>query len=1315
MRMRFGQIEEDSALLSDLARAGAAKLSFAQSSPALIAAPRAEGPTDSVPDNRSTTYSVSIGGAQTGIVNTSGDKDWYRIDLQAEQSYVFELRADGASPLPDAYLELRDSGGNRIAIDDDSGAGHDSLLRFTPIESGVYYLNARAFETETGGYRISAALGAAQDPLKTIDYGFEVPTSAINVYFASGGQTFADETTSRNWSDPEILGAMRAFALFSAITPLTFTRVESAASADFIMMLVDLPDLLGQFLTIDGKGYGMFTPGAPGWSPVGMQPGGNGLATLIHEIGHGLGLAHPHDEGGGSEIMQGVTSEFGSRGTFEMNQGVYTMMSYNDGLYRQNGIQATPGPLDIALLQQKYGAPASSNANNTVYEFASYFRTIWDTAGTDVIYYNGSASAHIDLRAATLKTEFGGGGFASYLSTGGGFTIAAGVVIERAASGSGTDTIIGNDAANRIDGGAGSDTLDGGAGADTMIGGAGADTFIVRDATDVVTGDSADLVISHVSSYVLPSPILNVELGAGGLNVTGNALENYIKGNNLNNTIDGGAGEDYVEAGDGDDLIRMEDERDGVAGDGGYDIVETTATTTRRVNAEELHLLTGALNVDLRYSGLIFGNAAANSIEVTEALAIYGGEGADSISGGYTEGTLDGGDGDDTLMARFNGERSMASVVDGGGGVDAFTIDISGATTLDLRQLTFNGSAYAGSVLGGAISGIESLGFRFAASSGTKITLLGADFADAIAAAGGDDTLSGFGGADVLRGMVGQDTVYGGVGADRLMGDAGNDALYGEEDNDSINGGDGNDVLHGGVGNDTIVGGAGVNEASYLGASAVTVSLLLQGAVQNTGQGLDRLSQIQNLAGGDGADALIGDANANRLNGNGGADTMTGAAGNDTYVINHIGDRATENANAGVDTVETTISLILGENIENLTLLGAGAINGTGNALSNNIRGNSGANVLRGEAGADTVNGGAGADTLSGGKGDDLYYLDNAGDAVSEAGSGGTDTVIASVSWTMASNIENLRLVSNASTIRIDGIGNGLNNTITGTNQTNFLDGGKGADTLIGGIGADTYFVDNVGDVVVEESTFGRDTVMASVNYALTAFVEDLTLTGVANLTATGNGQANILRGNTGHNTLDGGAGADTLSGGKGNDTYIIDNVGDLVSEAGNAGVDTARASVSITLASNVENLVLTGAASINGIGNGLANVITGNSGANIIRAGGGADTISGGVGADSFVLDQRTSIDTIADFSVADDTLLIDNAAFTAVGANGALVAAAFHVGGSAADSADRLIYNSATGALLYDSDGNASGAAIQIATLTPGLALTAADFLVI
>ena len=529
-----------------------------------------------------------------------------------------------------------------------------------------------------------------------------------------------------------------------------------------------------------------------------------------------------------------------------------------------------------------------------------------------------------------------------------------------------------------------------------------------------------------------------------------------------------------------------------------------------------------------------------------------------------------------------------------------------------------------------------------------------------------NDVIDGLGGADTMAGGLGNDVYIvdnigdiviekAGEGIDTvqasisymLTANVENLQLTGTANlngtgnilNNSLTGNSGNNILDGGAGVDTMAGGQGND--TYI------VDNIGDVVIEANNQGTDNVqasvnytlaANIENLAligaaligtGNTLNNTITGNSANNTLNGGAGIDTLIGGLGNDTYIVDNAGDVVTELAGGGIDSVQASASYVLGANIENLTLTGIANINGTGNALDNNITGNSGNNILNGGAGSDTLNGGAGIDSLIGGTGNDTYIVDNAGDVITELVGEGTDTAQASASYTLgATNIENLVLTGSAN---INGTGNALDNVITGNSGNNILNGGAGNDTLIGGLGIDTmiggtgndtFIVDNVGDVVTEAAGAGIDTAQASVSYVIGANVENLVLTGVAAINGTGNATNNTITGNSGNNILDGAAGEDTLIGGLGDDTYIVDNAGDVITEAAGEGADTVQTSSSYTLGANIENLMLTGAANINGTGNTLDNVITGNSGNNILDGAAGADTLIGEAGNDTYIVD---------------------------------------------------------------------------------------------
>ena len=283
---------------------------------------------------------------------------------------------------------------------------------------------------------------------------------------------------------------------------------------------------------------------------------------------------------------------------------------------------------------------------------------------------------------------------------------------------------------------------------------------------------------------------------------------------------------------------------------------------------------------------------------------------------------------------------------------------------------------------------------------------------------------------------------------------------------------------------------------------------------------------------------LTGASDNDTIDGGLGADTMVGGLGDDTYIVDNVSDVITESANAGTDTVQSSINYVLGDNVEKLILTGSSAINGSGNALANRITGNTANNIL---------DGGAGIDTLIGGLGNDSYIVDAAGETITENANEGTDTVQSAVSYTLGANLENLTLTGTGTR---NGVGNSLNNILIGNAGNNVLNGSTGIDTMVGGLGNDTYIVDAAGETVTENANAGIDTVQSSVSYTLGANLENLTLTGTGTRNGVGNSLNNILTGNSGNNILTGGKGNDTYSFGR---TSLHDTLIDTDNTVGNS------------------------------------------------------------------------------------------------------------------------------------------------------------------
>ncbi len=571
------------------------------------------------------------------------------------------------------------------------------------------------------------------------------------------------------------------------------------------------------------------------------------------------------------------------------------------------------------------------------------------------------------------------------------------------------------------------------------------------------------------------------------------------------------------------------------------------------------------------------------------------------------------------------------------------------------------------------------------------------------------------------------------------------------------------------------------------------------------------------LIGSDGNDFLSGGAGNDAIRDYGsGNDTLAGGTGDDHYSIVSAGDLVVENSNEGTDTVQTQVDYVLGANVENL-ILNFGA-NGTGNELNNLIQDGTGANnVIMGMGGNDTIyagsgddfidggdgndfiDGGAGNDsirdygsgndTLAGGTGNDLYCVVSEGDFVVENAGEGIDTVETQINYVLGANVENLTLNFGA-----NGTGNELNNLIkdgTGANNVimgmggddtiyagagddvidggdgnDFIDGGagndairdygSGNDTLAGGTGDDHYSIVSAGDLVVENSNEGTDTVQTQVDYVLGANVENLILNfgangignELSNVISDGTGAANLMSGLGGDDIIFGGSGNDTIYGGEGNDS--VDGGADNDFILGDAGNDTLSGGEGVDslfggegndlinggkdndlLSGESGNDVLNGDEGNDTIYGGAGNdVITGGSGNDTLVTGQGNDVLTGGAGNDVFSFEAPynqpgynaavVGNSTITDFTSGSDVIGLSTCLFGGFGYYGTIQSADFAIVkneteySAAACGSAKIIYNSTSGNLYFNANGEEAGlgAGSQFATVQGAPALTAKDF---
>lgn len=805
----------------------------------------------------------------------------------------------------------------------------------------------------------------------------------------------------------------------------------------------------------------------------------------------------------------------------------------------------------------------------------------------------------------------------------------------------GDDDIQGSSFADTIYGDAGNDSLHGGVGVDSLVGGAGDDFYWVSNKgaelynltsplpEDIVVeavGEGTDTLITDTFSATLPDNVESLIIynmrqytyfdpdpALYRHELQGNSSDNYIDVSSIPRqrnpifAIFGWGGADTLVGGVNDETYYIYSDRDvvielGVGADGSQfskDKVGSTVSFVLPENIEDLQLY-GATKINGAGNGLanlIIGNDAANTLD--------GAAGVD---------TLRGGEGDDIYVVD-NGDDVTLEY--GSGGMDTVQASVTYTLSAEVENLTLTGTT---------------------AINGTGNALA--------------NVVTGNAAANILDGGAGNDTLSGGLGN--------NTYLFGK--------GDGQDYINaladaapgklnvlqlkaGIVQSEVILTRSGYDLVLSIAATSDKVTVQDFFYQDNPSSSRNPVQQVkfsdlttwnvstiaakvaappagnQILTGTSGPDTLRGGAGNDTLDGGAGNDTLIGGAGNDTYLVANAGDVVTEVAAGGTDTVQASVTYTLSVEVENLMLTGESAINGTGNTLANVITGNVVANILSGGAGADRLIGGAGADRLIGGVGadtliggvdNDIYLVDNLEDIVTEVAEGGTDTVMASITYSLSAEVENLALALFGGSA-INGTGNALDNLITGNAAANTLDGGAGDDMLNGGSGDDTL----IGGI-------GYDTCVGGVGddtFMLVAGGSDL----------------------SGVDLYDGGVGINRVVGGWGDDILKVTNqLWNLVNIQSIEDSDATFGSNTILATSGNDSLDFSAMTINNFVIDGDAgnDVIVGTVGADRIRGGVGNDTLSGGRGDDCYLFGRGAGADVIGenDATVGNaDVLLID------------------------------------------------------------------------
>lgn len=736
------------------------------------------------PANVFTPYSMSVGdtfnGTATGVVPQAGvwDEDWVAISLVQGQTYTMDLFGRGSAPVTDTFLWLRDSNGNLITADDDDGPGLDAQITYTATYSGTYYVVADGYGN--GAYSLTVnesggGTGGGGGGGGTLTDG---SLDELAFYLTDGfwSRAYFDPITVGSTITVNITGltaegqqlARWAFEAWEMVANLTF--IETTSNNANIMFQDNQSGAFAGPDNIIGQTYTQATVNVEAnWINLfGSSIDSYTFGTYIHEIGHALGLGHMGPYNGGAS--------FPSDAVFANDSYQISVMSYFSQTDNPNVIATYGDPIsammaDIVAIQDLYGGPSTTSsptAGNTVWGeggntgtyvddiFAlnspnmvgnAIAGTIFDVGGVDTLNLRSyNSSQMVDLNEETFSNINGNIG---------NLGIARDTVIENLILGAGTDTVVGNDAANAIevyggndvvDSGGGNDRIFGGFGFDTLSGGAGNDELLGEENADYLYGDGGndtlrgdvgtdnmwggtgnDLILGGTEADRLYGEDGNDILFAGSnFSITVDGLF----GGAGNDSLYGEAGFDYLEGNEGDDFLDGGHQADNLfgnegndtlVGDLGFDRLFGGAGNDSLDAGDGSDALFGDFGNDTLFGGLDddrFWGGDGNDL-------LFGGSGNDFVRGNAGFDTLDGGTGDDELLGLFNADIFVFGDGHGNDTIADFDalngfekIDLSAVSTINsLADLNLSSASSGAAVQSGANVVITT-------SAGNTITLV---------------------------------------------------------------------------------------------------------------------------------------------------------------------------------------------------------------------------------------------------------------------------------------------------------------------------------------------------------------------------------------------------------------------------------------------------------------------------------------------------------------------------------------------------------------------------------------------------------------